>query len=160
MKNADVINAYWQHYLNTLPGVKRQQQSFDAWHFMNTEAGANELAQLVVNGIKSATCSLHWIYEHHDEPLPFSGQLSVIVDWEWQPVCIIETTEVRIVPYNAVDAQFAYEEGEGDRSLAYWRHVHWRFFTEECESIGRKPAIDMPLVCERFRVVYSGNQRE
>ena len=43
---------------------------------------------------------------------------------------------------------FAYDEGEGDRSLAYWRSEHERFF--------RKYDVfseDMLLVCERFRLI-------
>ena len=35
------------------------------------------------------------------------------------PRCVIETTEVSYRRYDEVDAAFAYEEGEGDRSLAY-----------------------------------------
>ena len=38
-----------------------------------------------------------------------------------QPRCVIETTEVTYRRFDDVDAAFAYEEGEGDRSLAYWR---------------------------------------
>ena len=53
-----------------------------------------------------------------------------------------------------VDARFAYEEGEGDRSLEYWQEAHWRFFSRTLPNVGREPTTDMPLVCERFRVVY------
>ena len=54
-----------------------------------------------------------------------------------------------------VDEVFAYDEGEGDRSLVYWRTVHWEAFSRTCAAIGRKPAETMPLICERFRVVFS-----
>jgi uncharacterized protein YhfF len=47
-----------------------------------------------------------------------------------RPLCVIETTEVKIQPYDKVDAQFAYEEGEGDRSQnqspSYLSRVHRR----------------------------------
>ena len=46
-------------------------------------------------------------------------------------------------------------EGEGDGSLAYWRKVHWEFFTRELSPFGRTPEKSMPVVCERFNVVYS-----
>jgi uncharacterized protein YhfF len=58
-----------------------------------------------------------------------------------------------------VDALFAYEEGEGDRSLAWWRDAHWRYFSRVCERIQRRPEEDMPLVCERFRVVFGPDFR-
>ena len=50
-----------------------------------------------------------------------------------------------------VDADHARDEGEGDRSLEHWRAVHERFFTEHAEG-GFQP--DMPVVLERFRVLY------
>jgi uncharacterized protein YhfF len=61
-------------------------------------------------------------------------------------------TEVEVVSYDRVDARFAYEEGE--RSLAYWRDAHWRFFSRTLPNVGREPTMEMPLVCERFRVIY------
>ena len=33
-----------------------------------------------------------------------------------------------------VSEEHAYKEGEGDRSLAYWRAVHEEFFTKEFEE--------------------------
>ena len=42
----------------------------------------------------------------------------------------------------------------GDRSLEYWREAHWRFFSRTLPNIDKEPATDMPLVCERFRVIY------
>jgi uncharacterized protein YhfF len=51
--------------------------------------------------------------------------------------------------FDDVDEQFAYDEGEGDRSLAYWREAHKCYFTR----LGLFQP-DMMLWCERFRVDY------
>jgi uncharacterized protein YhfF len=45
--------------------------------------------------------------------------------------------------------------GEDDRLLAAWRDGHWRYFSRVLPKIGREPALDMPLVCERFRVLFN-----
>src|SRR5215207_7886095 len=95
-----------------------------------------------------------WEYEAEGEPLPETGLKTIVLDGDGDPMCIIETTEVEVRPYGEVDARFAYEEGEGDRSLEYWREAHWRFFSRTLPNIGKEPATDMPLVCERFRVIY------
>lgn len=123
---------------------------------------ADELARLVLAGTKTATCSLLWEYEASDEAMPQEGELSIILDGEGAPVCLIETAEVRIAPFDQVDEQFAHDEGEGDRSLSYWRDAHWRFFSRVCDQLGREPSAAMPLVCERFRVIHraSGAQVE
>jgi len=146
--------AYWQNYLAGLPQDHAHRSAdYTAWGFGDSAAMADELGQLVREGKKTATASLLWAYEHDEEPLPQVGDLSVILDGKKQPLCIIETTEIRILPFNTVDAQFAYDEGEGDRSLAYWREVHRHFFSRSCARIGRSFNESMPIVCERFRVV-------
>ena len=50
----------------------------------------------------------------------------------------------------------AYKEGEGDRSLEYWRRVHKEFFTECMEEAGEEFTPDMDVVLEEFSVVYRG----
>jgi uncharacterized protein YhfF len=89
-----------------------------------------------------------------NEELPAVGDLSIITNWDGEPLCIIETTEVQVKPFDEVDEGFAYDEGEGDQSLAYWREVHWDVFSRECSTIGREPVESMPVVCERFRVIF------
>jgi uncharacterized protein YhfF len=146
---------FWQDYLDTLPENKRTLQKFpQVWGFGDSPLMADELGGLVVQGIKTATCSLYWEYEEGLEVLPEVGCLSIILNGLGDPICLIETTSLEIKPFNTVDAQFAYDEGEGDRSLDYWRQVHWRFFGRTCVEIGRDLSEDMPVLCERFKVLF------
>lgn len=150
------VEKYWQSYLQGQhPTLADPSATYEAWSFGNTSEMADELGALVVRGIKTATASLVWAYEHEGERFPQIGDLSIILDGEGNPLCIIETNRVEIKPFNAVDELQAYEESEGDRTLDYWREVHWEFFSQECESIGRKPSEMMPVLCERFRLVYT-----
>lgn len=148
------IDRFWQAYRDSLPEGSPVPEAYEAWSFGDKPEMADELAALVLEGPKRATASLLWVYEAEDEALPQAGDLSVILDGQGQPVCIIQATQVEIKPFNQVDADFAAAEGEGDRSLAYWRDAHWRFFSRECQAIGREPSLTMPVVCERFRLVY------
>jgi uncharacterized protein YhfF len=115
---------------------------------------ADDLLTLVLSGVKTATCSSVWEWEAEGEEIPKVGMLSLILDGANNPKCIIETTEITIRKYNEVDEMFASEEGEGDRSLEYWREAHKGYFSRVLPKIGREFSEDMPLVCERFRVVY------
>ncbi len=115
---------------------------------------ADKLGKLIRDGIKTATCSALWGMEARNDSLPEVGLLTIVLDGNNEPLCIIETTEVNIIPYHEVDSRFARDEGEGDRYLEYWRRVHWDYFTRVLQQIGKKPSWHMPLVCERFRVVY------
>ena len=104
---------------------------------------ADGLLDLVMNGVKTATCSTE------DEPNTSApGECWIVLDGRGEPACVIETTEVAYRRFGDVDAVFAYEEGEGDRSLAYWRDAHRSYFGR----LGRFSE-DMMLMCERFRLV-------
>ena len=147
--------AYWRSYVDTLPvdsSARDEQYVAEGWG--DSPEMADELGALIASGTKTAACSALWEYEAEGEPLPKVGSKTIIVDGNGNPLCIVEMTEVEVVPYDRVDARFAYEEGEGDRSLAYWRDAHWRFFSRTLPNVGREPTTEMPLVCERFRVIY------
>ncbi len=153
--NEQRILDYWEAFLrresNDADAVR---SGYQAWSFGNNPDMANHLGNLVLEGVKTATASLVWSYDSGDDPLPTIGQYSIILNGQDMPLCIIQTTELDIVPFDEVDEAQAYLEGEGDRSLAYWREVHWKFFEEECRLIGRLPELKMPVLCERFTLVY------
>ena len=124
-----------------------------SWSFGANEEQADDLLALVLDGTKTATAGALWDYESDNEPLPEAGSLSIILDGRGHPRALIEATAVAVVPFDEVDEEHAYLEGEGDRSLEFWREVHERFFTEVAtHDHGFQP--DMPVVLERFRVVY------
>jgi uncharacterized protein YhfF len=151
------VEKMWQGYLAILPDpMPVAKKGFQSWGFGDSGTMADELGALVKQGIKTATSGSLWEYELENEPLPQVGDLSVIIDGMGKAICIIETTEVTITPYNEVDASIAYDEGEGDRSLAYWRRVHWDFFERNFAGTTLQVSETMPLVCERFKVVFGG----
>ncbi|CAA9410973.1 MAG: hypothetical protein AVDCRST_MAG03-1864 [uncultured Rubrobacteraceae bacterium] len=150
------VESYWRAYLGTLPADSPvRRHTYEAWSFGDRPGMADELGALVVSGRKTATCMALWEVEADEELKPRVGERSVILDGGGDPLCIVETTEVEVRRFDEVDEQFAHEEGEGDRSLEHWRGAHRRYFSRTLANIGREFAEDMPLVCERFRVVYS-----
>lgn len=144
---------FWQEFRESFDGKAPGEDAYQAWSFGDTPEMANELGQLVLDGIKTGTASLAWEYNADNEPIPRAGEHSIVLNGDGDPLCIIETTRVYIEPFSLVDEEQAYAEGEGDRSLAYWREAHWNYFTRRCEVLHREPSEYMPVVCERFRVV-------
>ncbi len=133
---------------------KKSYHKYDSYYFCADEENANICADLALRGEKRATAGLKWSYEAEAEPLPEVGQLSVITNWDGVPQCIVEVTSVEIMPFNKVSEDFANEEGEGDKSLEFWRRVHWKFFSLECDDIGKQPSEDMEVVLEKFKVIW------
>ena len=126
--------------MSTVPAKYQGLRSFS---FGDGPELADELLDLVIRGIKTATCSTE------DEPNTSSvGERWIVLNGRGTPRCVIETLEVTYRRFGEVDAAFASEEGEGDRSLAYWRDAHRNYFGR----LGRFSE-DMMLMCERFRLV-------
>ncbi len=147
--------AYLNTYLDSLSSLERQKYtSFSADYFCGDEYNANVCAELISKGIKTATCSMKYWYEQENEPMPVVGHLMVVTDWQGNPTSIVEISAVSECKFADVSEEFANAEGEGDRSLKWWREAHWKFFTAECTELGIKPTKDMLLVLEHFRVVH------
>ena len=125
----------------------------EAWPFGATPAHADELLALVLTGIKTGTASTVWEYEDGDEPMPQVGELSIILDGSGEPRALIRTTALEIVPFDRVSADHAHSEGEGERTLASWREAHERYWRRYSAS-PRGFAPDMPILCERFELLW------
>lgn len=124
-----------------------------AWAFGDNPRIADELLELVLEGVKTATSSLVWEYEDAGEPEPQVGELSILLDGERQPRALIRTTSVETVAFDAVDEETAVAEGEDDRTLESWRAEHEAYFRRNLPE-GREFARDMPVLVERFELLY------
>lgn len=122
-------------------------QQLDRWMNLPTTCFGSShleerLAGLIIAGRKRAT-----VWNGLDEN-PTSPGMHWVVTAIGRPVAIIETLSVGQCRFDEIDADFAYEEGEGDRSLAYWQAVHQAFFEKEGSF-----APDMILWWEKFRLL-------
>jgi uncharacterized protein YhfF len=151
----ELSQAYLDRFLSTLaPQEANKYRSFSSDYYCADEYNANLCAELILRGEKQASCSLaHW-YIFEGEIMPKVGHLQVVTNWNGKPVCIVEIISVTTCQYNEVSPEFAAAEGEGDKTLAWWRTAHWNFFSRECDELGISPSEEMMLVLERFKVVY------
>ena len=157
MNVSERIQDFWKGFLaetRRAPDVPL----YEAFHFGDKEAHADQLSELVLCGKKVATASLLWEYETGDSRPPEPGDLSVVTDWHGSPLCVIETLDVDIRPFEDVGPEFAAAEGEGDLSLEHWRQVHWAYYGRVCKRLARQRSMDMPVVCERFRLIYASSR--
>lgn len=140
---------YWDEFWR----AEEKPTSVSAWMFGGLP---DELAQLVIDGKKTATCSGHVFYERENEPLPGVNDYSIILNRDEQPVAIIKTVEVSFMPMNQVSEEFAVAEGEGPYEA--WKSAHVTFFTSELQKHGLEFSEDMLLVCERFTLIHVKNK--
>jgi uncharacterized protein YhfF len=152
---------FWQRYLDEAADPDAAQNWL--YEALQTSADAESAdigAVLIQRRIKTATCVLLWEFEATFKPLPKVGSLRIVENGRGIPVCIIKTTELMTKPFREVDLRFAYDYGEQDRTLKTWRLVCWQIFGDRCAQWGREADHAMPLVCERFRVLYPALRAE
>ena len=118
-------------------------RSLEQFSFGDSPELADQLAELVLTGTKRATC-----WAASEGPKTHVGKQWVVLGGSGVPIAVIETTELTQRRFDEVDAAFAFEEGEDDRTLASWRRAHRNYFGRQGTF-----APDMPLYCERFRLV-------
>nr|WP_238535150.1 ASCH domain-containing protein [Fictibacillus macauensis] len=110
------------------------------------------LADLVVKGKKKATTSGFVFYALENEALPQIGDYSIVLNGQDEPVAIIQSQSVEVIPMNEVTEEFALAEGEGD--YQHWWDSHETFFTQLLKEYEREFEPSMLVVCERFKKVY------
>ncbi|MGN8246025.1 ASCH domain-containing protein [Cellulomonas soli] len=122
------------------------------WSFGDNAALADELLGLVLAGRKTGTATSMVELEDAGEPVPRVGDLSIVLDGDGEPRALLRTTQVEVAPFGEVGADFAFAEGEDDRSLASWRTEHERYWRRVLGD--DRFSTDLLVVQERFEVVY------
>jgi uncharacterized protein YhfF len=125
-----------------------------AFAFGDSAELADELGLLVLHGPKRATAELVQAFAAQDEPLPRAGDRCLVLGGDGRPLAIVRTTDVRAGPLSSVDDRFARDEGEGDRTRAWWLDAHTRFFSRQCTAMGLTFSDDIGVVFERFELVW------
>ncbi|MFZ4929491.1 ASCH domain-containing protein [Chryseobacterium sp. Mn2064] len=148
------ITTYWKQFTDSLNNSSSELPELTGFFHFGGKEDATSIADLVISGLKTATGSLLWVYEHENTPIPSVGEYNIITDSDDCPVCIIQTTELTVIPFDQINNQFAFDCGEGDRTLSDWREIYLEYIQSECQRIGKRPSADIPMVCEYFKVIY------
>jgi uncharacterized protein YhfF len=115
----------------------------ESFAFGDSPELADTLCELVLAGLKTATC---WPVSEGQQTEV--GKRMVVRDGSSRPRAVVETVELAQRRFTDVDAAFAWNEGEGDRTLEDWRTAHRDYFERQGVF-----ASDMLLWCERFRLI-------
>jgi uncharacterized protein YhfF len=133
-----------------LKGFVPPSKDIIAWPLGENELDGSLLGSMVARGVKTGSSSLLIEYQKNQDLLPKESQVSVILDWESHPLCVIQTEKVSIVPFGSVSEHQAKADAFGDGSLTYWQDVHWDLFESICKEEGEEMGDDLDVVCERF----------
>jgi uncharacterized protein YhfF len=101
----------------------------ESFSFGDSPDLADELLELVLAGKKTATC---WAASEGDKGVAV-GERWIVKDGQGRASAILETVELTRRRFEEVDAAFAHDEGEDDRSLGDWQRAHTNYFTRRGE---------------------------
>ncbi|MEA2155763.1 MAG: hypothetical protein QOE11_1903 [Solirubrobacteraceae bacterium] len=151
----EAVAAFWAAYV---AASSVRGEPLEAFAFGDSAEMADELADLVLAGTKRATAAAVADYGA-DAPTggarqPQVGNHSVVLRGDGTPVAVIRTTDVRVGPLSSVDEQFAWDEGEGERTREWWLAAHQRYFRRTFAARGSEADEDLEIVVERFVVVW------
>ncbi len=145
--------ALWSEFLSKHSDFAFKEMP-QAGYFGDTEDDANALAKLVSKADKKATSHSLLGLQLREKAMPKVGDLFIVTDWGGNAKSIVRTTSVKLMPYFSIHTEHARIEGEGDKSLEYWKKVHWDYYTRELEPFNRVPRESMIIVFEQFELLY------
>jgi uncharacterized protein YhfF len=100
----ETVENYWAQFLASLPhDSPYRSKAYVAEGWGDGPAMADELGALIVQGVKTATCSALWEWEAEGNPIPQKGLITIALDGRGEPLCIVESVEVTIRNYNEVN---------------------------------------------------------
>lgn len=147
------IGDLWERYRAANPGVPEEAPA--AFHFCDTKEDADICAALVAEGRKSATAPSLAELRLAGDPLPKTGDLGIVTNWNGEAKALIRTCSAEIRSFSEVDEDFAQAEGEGDGSLVWWQTAHRAYYTRVLAGTGHAVNDDLQVVCERFELLLS-----
>lgn len=109
----------------------------------------DKLIELVLKGQKRATTSLYNEYIKEQEPLPKKGEKSIIQYSNNKDACLIVIEKVIITQFKNITEELAFIEGEGDKSLKYYKDEHIKIF----KKIDKSFSEESKVVFEIFKVL-------
>lgn len=147
-----LVSDFWSAYCRA--SKLAENTPFQAWYFGDSSQLAHELIELVLHGPKRATAGLGWACDVSPHTAAVPRGYSVVTEFDGTPRAVIRTSGLERRKFRDVDAEFAWDEGEGDRTLDDWKRGHWQYFSRECETLGRSMSEDADVLLERFELLY------
>src|SRR5699024_9583479 len=143
----DKLQQFWNNFC--VESHKKGTEYKDAFQF---GASADWLADLVVEGKKTATTSSLVLYELEKEAIPQVDEYYIVLNGQDEPVAVIQIKLVSYISMNEVTEDYDLLEGEVDYQIRW--EAHKKYFTEIQKEYSIDNSSEMLVVCERFEKVY------
>lgn len=127
---------------------ENNEKYFECFAFGDSPEMADELLRLVLTGKKTATVSV--VLE--GEKTPKVGDLSLVLNGQGQPACVIKTVYLETVKFCDLTWDMVKLEGE-DETFEQWKAGNMRYWTRDAVKRGYTFTEETPITFERFELV-------
>lgn len=146
--------AYWQKYVSTLSHEQRLQSVWVEASYAGNREITDDLLELYLLGQKTAGSSIVEDFVTAGEPLPKVGNHWIFLNSKSEPCCILKTEKIVIHKFKDIPEEIAIAEGEGDKSLSYWKAVHAELYVPHLAGWGVAEISEANVITEFFKIVY------
>ena len=146
------IEDYWKRFLKETNRPQQCPYAGEMEFADNKEDSIYFLSQ-ILSGQKQANFTTLKSFEIDMESLPKKGFYSILVDYLENPVGVIETVDVLIVPFNQITQEMAMWDGSSS-SLEEWRAFKKEEFIYDGQVMGYEFDESMPVVIDKFNLVW------
>ncbi len=147
------VQEFWEDYLKKTNQNPKETVFSGELFFEDRGVTGQEQLALVLSGAKTAMFRPYESYEINLEPLPISGEVYVVLNSNDEPVCIIELTDVNVIPFNEIPWGLAQKDGENE-NLTDWKDKMSEQIQEEADICGFSFTDETKIVCEVFKVIF------
>ncbi|WP_407428821.1 ASCH domain-containing protein [Treponema sp.] len=144
---------FWKSYLKATD--QSEENAVYSRELVFEDSGFTGTSQLslVLSGAKTAVFTPLDSIEINRESVPVAGETYIVLDSKDEPCCVIELTDVNILPFNEISWELAKRDGENE-NLSDWQDKMHEFLEDEADLCGFEAREDSKIVCEIFRVIY------
>jgi len=145
--------AYWESYVQSTVD-KPPEDAIVTAGYAGTLELTDELLALYLAGKKKAGSSVVEDFVAAGEPLPIVGNYWIYLDGRGEPACILKTVRIALNKFKDLPEEIAIAEGEGDRSIDYWKRVHGDLYRPFLKSWGVRDVDEATIITEFFEIVF------
>ncbi len=127
-------------------------EDFTLLQFGNTKEMADDLANLVMAGEKTATSSLVPVNDHYNRKVSDVGDCYLLLGGNKECLAFLQVTKTDTRSFDSITPQFAKEEGDG--TFECWLEIHQAYYGYQMTLLGETLQADTNLHCEWFEVIY------
>ena len=154
LKNPETepIDDYWNRVIASKPelAVDHQIRSIGI-----DEETTVLIIGFIKEGEKVGTFSLPWLMESENIPASHTGQPIILLSYDGKPEIVVQITDIEETIFGEIDYDVTKIDGPPVRDPEVWIPLHREYWNNILKPYGRSCTDDMPVIVERFQLVYS-----